>query len=110
MKFTIVNEEKTKFFSNECPKCHGKGYIKKKVKKHKPWKMADEYNTKKIPCKACDGTGMIQESTCSGAGYPTATDGAGNQAIDKAPTLLGKKKKKKKKLVRRPKSDTIFVS
>jgi RecJ-like exonuclease len=101
MKFTILENEKVKFFHDECPKCHGYGYIKKKVKKNRPWKMADEYVTKKIPCKKCDGTGILKEATLSGAGYPASADAQGNQAIDKAPTRLGKriiKRKKPKKI------------
>ena len=53
--------------------------------------------------------GNVTESTLSGAGYPAATDTAGGQAIDKAPTLLGRKKKKKK-MARRIKVKTTFVS
>lgn len=109
MKFKVVEKDHVEFFKGECPDCLGSGVVKKLVKNNKPWKVANKYVTKETPCPKCKGKGEIKEDfTGSGAGYPAATDAAGNQAIDKAPTLLGGKKKKK--MARRVKAKKTFVT
>jgi len=76
----------------QCPTCKGWGKVFK--------------NKERITCPSCKGTGVLKEGfTGSGAGFPAATDTAGNQAIDKFPTggnPIAKRVrvKKKKKVIK----------
>jgi hypothetical protein len=104
MRFRIVNEAK----QIQCPECEGEGKIP--IGDHfVTHEMAIDagdrslegqyYKTEYGTCPKCGGNGfLIVEQTLSGAGYPAATDAAGGQAIDKAPTsLAGTEKKAKRK-------------
>jgi len=111
LKRKAKNDKKLSSVEKTCANCDGNGY-----QKHYSYINPEQTKVKmkKYKCKNCDATGTVKhfrtiESTLSGAGYPAATDTAGGQAIDKAPTLLGRKKKKKK-MARRIKVKTTFVS